>query len=202
MTEEDCKQRPPQPGRNVPGQSATPPPSPTALPHGNRFINASAAQLSLSRSPRGSYADENPFCAENIDVTNYLNLHSYTPHNDFCLAYVFTYRDFAGGTLGLAWVAEPSGSGGVCEKHRLMREGSNNVYKSLNTGVVTLLNYGSQVIFEVFIRRFSLFVSWVMIALCTSLCRIILHFAPVYIRIHFLVLCSKTLGPSSSIETL
>lgn len=31
-------------------------------------------------------------------------------HNAFCLAYVFTYRDFNGGTLGLAWVASPQGS--------------------------------------------------------------------------------------------
>ncbi|KAF5399077.1 Disintegrin and metalloproteinase [Paragonimus heterotremus] len=154
VTEEDCKQRPTLPGLNGFSLYVTPPPpSPTALPHGNRLTNMSLSQLSRSLShgllPRGSYADENPFCAKNIDVTNYLNLHSYTPHNDFCLAYVFTYRDFSGGTLGLAWVAEPSGSGGVCEKHRLMREGNNNVYKSLNTGVVTLLNYGSQVALKV-----------------------------------------------------
>ncbi|KAA3681783.1 disintegrin and metalloproteinase domain-containing protein 10 [Paragonimus westermani] len=154
VTEEDCKQRPTLSGLDGVSLSMTPlPPSPTALPHGNRLTNKSMSQLSRSLShgllPRGSYADENPFCAENIDVTNYLNLHSYTPHNDFCLAYVFTYRDFSGGTLGLAWVAEPSGSGGVCEKHRLMREGNNNVYKSLNTGVVTLLNYGSQVALKV-----------------------------------------------------
>ncbi|KAF6779594.1 hypothetical protein AHF37_00976 [Paragonimus kellicotti] len=121
VTEEDCKQRPTLPGLNGFSLSVTPPPpSPTALPHGNRLTNTSVSQLSRSMShgllPRGSYADENPFCAENIDVTNYLNLHSYTPHNDFCLAYVFTYRDFSGGTLGLAWVAEPSGSGGVALK--------------------------------------------------------------------------------------
>lgn len=46
---------------------------------------------------------------ENIDVSNFLNLHSLGNHEDFCLAYVFTYRDFTGGTLGLAWVASASG---------------------------------------------------------------------------------------------
>ncbi|KAL1453009.1 hypothetical protein WDU94_007186, partial [Cyamophila willieti] len=42
----------------------------------------------------------NHFCMENIDVSNFLNLHSLGNHEDFCLAYVFTYRDFTGGTLG------------------------------------------------------------------------------------------------------
>lgn len=39
-----------------------------------------------------NYADANPFCMENIDVSNFLNLHSLGNHEDFCLAYVFTYR--------------------------------------------------------------------------------------------------------------
>lgn len=45
-------------------------------------------------------AEPNQFCLENIDVSNFLNLHSLGNHEDFCLAYVFTYRDFTGGTLG------------------------------------------------------------------------------------------------------
>lgn len=53
--------------------------------------------------------EQNAFCMENIDVSNFLNLHSLGNHEDFCLAYVFTYRDFTGGTLGLAWVASASG---------------------------------------------------------------------------------------------
>lgn len=55
------------------------------------------------------HGEANPFCMENIDVSNFLNLHSLGNHEDFCLAYVFTYRDFTGGTLGLAWVASASG---------------------------------------------------------------------------------------------
>lgn len=54
--------------------------------------------------------EKNQFCSENIDVSNFLNLHSLGNHEDFCLAYVFTYRDFTGGTLGLAWVASASGN--------------------------------------------------------------------------------------------
>ena len=50
------------------------------------------------------------FCQPNIDVSNFLNLNSLTNHNAFCLAYIFTYRDFSQGTLGLAWVGSPSGN--------------------------------------------------------------------------------------------
>jgi len=47
---------------------------------------------------------QNPFCKKNVDVSNFLNLNSLSNHNLYCLAYVFTYRDFSQGTLGLAWV--------------------------------------------------------------------------------------------------
>lgn len=67
--------------------------------------------------------EPNQFCMENIDVSNFLNLHSLGNHEIFCLAYVFTYRDFTGGTLGLAWVASASGaSGGICEKYKTYTE--------------------------------------------------------------------------------
>ncbi|XP_076356535.1 disintegrin and metalloproteinase domain-containing protein 10-like [Tachypleus tridentatus] len=92
----------------------------------------------------------NPFCAPNIDVSNFLNLNSQVNHTGFCLAYIFTYRDFTGGTLGLAWVASAKGmSGGICEKHKSYREkvGGREVEtkRSLNTGVITFLNYNSRV---------------------------------------------------------
>ena len=38
-------------------------------------------------------------------------------YDQFCLAYMFTYRDFEGGTLGLAWTGDLKNAGGVCEKH-------------------------------------------------------------------------------------
>ncbi|XP_063702279.1 disintegrin and metalloproteinase domain-containing protein 10 isoform X2 [Culicoides brevitarsis] len=94
--------------------------------------------------------ESNPFCMENIDVSNFLNLHSLGNHEIFCLAYVFTYRDFTGGTLGLAWVASASGaSGGICEKYKTYTETVGGLYqstkRSLNTGIITFVNYNSRV---------------------------------------------------------
>nr|CAG4646099.1 EOG090X02I4 [Macrothrix elegans] len=94
--------------------------------------------------------EENRFCLPNIDVSNFLNLHSQGNHEDFCLAYVFTYRDFTGGTLGLAWVASPSGaSGGICERYKTYTENMagypRTTKRSLNTGIITFVNYNSRV---------------------------------------------------------
>jgi disintegrin and metalloproteinase domain-containing protein 10 len=68
-----------------------------------KINDSSACDTQLKR-------DTNQFCSPNIDVSNFLNLNSQFNHNDFCLAYIFTYRDFSGGTLGLAWVASTSGT--------------------------------------------------------------------------------------------
>ncbi|XP_053204127.1 disintegrin and metalloproteinase domain-containing protein 10-like [Panonychus citri] len=97
-----------------------------------------------------SKRDQNPFCSPNIDVSNFLNLNSQFNHNDFCLAYIFTYRDFSGGTLGLAWVASTSGaSGGICEKYKSYTENIHGrqvqTKRSLNTGIITFVNYNSRV---------------------------------------------------------
>jgi len=94
--------------------------------------------------------EHNQFCVPNIDVSNFLNLHSKTKHDEFCLAYVFTYRDFTGGTLGLAWVASATGaSGGICETYKSYKENINNspntTKRSLNTGIITFVNYNSRV---------------------------------------------------------
>ena len=46
--------------------------------------------------------------------------HFYLPeedYDDFCLAYMFTFRDFEGGTLGLAWTGDLKNAGGVCERN-------------------------------------------------------------------------------------
>uniref|UniRef100_A0A7N6AV78 Disintegrin and metalloproteinase domain-containing protein 10 n=1 Tax=Anabas testudineus TaxID=64144 RepID=A0A7N6AV78_ANATE len=85
----------------------------------------------------------NPFRFANIGVEKFLELNSEQNHDDYCLAYVFTDRDFDDGVLGLAWVGAPSGSsGGICEKSKMYSDGKK---KSLNTGIITVQNYASHV---------------------------------------------------------
>ncbi|XP_040923152.1 disintegrin and metalloproteinase domain-containing protein 10 [Toxotes jaculatrix] len=85
----------------------------------------------------------NPFRFANIGVEKFLELNSEQNHDQYCLAYVFTDRDFDDGVLGLAWVGAPSGSsGGICEKSKLYSDGKR---KSLNTGIITVQNYASHV---------------------------------------------------------
>ncbi len=57
-----------------------------------------------SVQPTGFYA--NPF----IGVEAFLTDHSANDWGEYCLAYRFTYRDFDGGVLGLAYVAPQPGS--------------------------------------------------------------------------------------------
>lgn len=87
------------------------------------------------------------YCRDTLDVSNYLDLTSEENHNEFCLVHTFTYRDFVGGTLGLAWVAEPeSGNAGVCGKYGKIRDSNKGIVsRSLNTGIVTLINYNQDV---------------------------------------------------------
>ena len=78
--------------------------------------------------------------ANNIPVDSFLDLWSQEDQSEYCLALLLTHRDFADGVLGLAWVAQPAGgnSGGICENRVRLRTGE----RSLNTGIVTYLNFG------------------------------------------------------------
>ena len=57
------------------------------------------------------------FITGEYGVETYLELFSEDNFDAFCLAYMFTYRDFEGGTLGLAWTGDLQNAGGVCEKN-------------------------------------------------------------------------------------
>ncbi|XP_020898884.1 disintegrin and metalloproteinase domain-containing protein 10 [Exaiptasia diaphana] len=84
----------------------------------------------------------NVFAPNNIGVEKLLDLNSEQERGqEYCLSYIFTYRDFDNGVLGLAWVGDITNAGGICEKMRTFQNGK----KSLNTGVVTFINYGKAV---------------------------------------------------------
>ncbi|KAI3387168.1 hypothetical protein SNEBB_008186 [Seison nebaliae] len=87
---------------------------------------------------------ERRFCYNNLDVSAYLNHLSTIPTDtDYCLIYSFTMRDFADGTLGLAWVGSTNNqAGGVCDKKATVHGG---FQRALNTGVITFFNFNSNV---------------------------------------------------------
>ncbi len=80
------------------------------------------------------------FGSNSISVNDYLDLWSQINHDEFCLSLLFTYRDFADGVLGLAWVAQAPGGnrGGICEDRVTLNIGP----RHLNTAIVTMLNFG------------------------------------------------------------
>ncbi|XP_071164094.1 disintegrin and metalloproteinase domain-containing protein 10-like [Mytilus edulis] len=84
---------------------------------------------------------------ESLDVYDYLDTFSQYNFDDFCLAVAFTHRDFERGILGLAWVASSSfygAAGGICQKR--IRYSEDNKLYSLNTALVTTLNYGERIL--------------------------------------------------------
>ena len=69
---------------------------------------------------------------------NFLNaLTEMDGSDEFCLVHGFSNADFDGGTLGLAWVGRPGGNAGICGRRKNGR--------SLNTGIVTMTNFGKAV---------------------------------------------------------
>lgn len=54
---------------------------------------------------------------EKISNIHLSDLFAEEDYDQFCLAYMFTYRDFEMGTLGLAWTGDLKNAGGVCEKN-------------------------------------------------------------------------------------
>ncbi|XP_034387667.1 disintegrin and metalloproteinase domain-containing protein 10 [Cyclopterus lumpus] len=67
-----------------------------------------------------------------------LSLYSENNWGNFCLSYLLTNRDYSG-VLGLAWEGKAGNWGGICSKQTALRNGRDS---TLNTGVVTIQNYG------------------------------------------------------------
>lgn len=99
--------------------------------------------MSIEKQPptAGSF-----YANEFIGVSAFLNEHSTFDFSDYCLSYRFTYRDFDSGVVGLAYIAPQPGensAGGVCEDIRTFTGG---VRQTLNTGIVSALNYGQRIV--------------------------------------------------------
>ncbi|KAL3243352.1 hypothetical protein MRX96_020613 [Rhipicephalus microplus] len=95
----------------------------------------------------GYKAKQDPLCSTSLDPAQLLYLVSLTRHDDYCLSFRLNFRDFADGTLGLAWIAgEETGTGGICERYRSsveydpVRGEYRQAKMSLNCGITTLIN--------------------------------------------------------------
>ncbi|GFO13839.1 serine-threonine kinase receptor-associated protein-like [Plakobranchus ocellatus] len=110
-------------------------------------INFVLQRSTIISSCGGAGGYNQGYCEDLLDVSNYLDLTSEEDHSTFCLVHTFTYRDFTGGTLGLAWVADPgAGNAGVCGKRGKIKDTNNRIVeRSLNTGIVTLINFNQEV---------------------------------------------------------
>ena len=101
------------------------------------FITPSIGQFDILTLDSPTYR----FSDRTISVGDFLDRWSQDDHTMFCLALLFTNRDFDDGVLGLAWVAQPPGGnrGGICEDRVRLSVGE----RSLNTAIVTFTNYGN-----------------------------------------------------------
>ncbi|XP_020621435.1 disintegrin and metalloproteinase domain-containing protein 10-like [Orbicella faveolata] len=82
---------------------------------------------------------------QNIGSLDYLIKWSELDHSAYCLSLLFTYRDFSGGVLGIAWVAQPEPRvlGGICSPRVFLQE--RGQLMSFNTALATFLNFGRRV---------------------------------------------------------
>lgn len=100
------------------------------------LTNDDCKQTNLSLS-------EMNICRPYLDSNVFLTWHSAENFAEYCLAYLFSARDFGDGTLGLAWMGTiaTNSRGGICEKPaRDIYEGK-RIIKTLNTGIITVINH-------------------------------------------------------------
>ncbi|CAH1252040.1 ADAM10 [Branchiostoma lanceolatum] len=100
---------------------------------GRAGYGITVSRLKINTTADKVYPD-NPFREDFIGAEAYLDHISNINHNDYCLAYGFTDRDFDG-TLGIAW------TGAICSSY-LSYGGT---FQSRNTGLVTVQLYGSHI---------------------------------------------------------
>lgn len=97
--------------------------------------------IESSKCGSNKESQECQFQPKYIGVEKFLEIASLGNYNEYCLSYVFAHRDFSDGVLGLAWIGDPATAGGICDR----QASYGGVMKSLNTGIVSNLNYGKSV---------------------------------------------------------
>ncbi|XP_072338981.1 disintegrin and metalloproteinase domain-containing protein 10 isoform X2 [Scyliorhinus torazame] len=93
---------------------------------GIRHINFQVKDMLIE----SEYNEANPLHIPFISIEKLLQLYSKRNWSNYCLSYLLTDRDFSG-DLGVAWRGDLGSFGGICSKR-------------LNTGLVTVKNYGNQ----------------------------------------------------------
>ncbi|CAF1195014.1 unnamed protein product [Adineta steineri] len=90
---------------------------------------------------------ETNICRSYLDSNVLLTWHSAENFADYCLAYLFTARDFGDGTLGLAWMGSTALNtrGGICEKPAKDIYDGQRIIKTLNTGMITIINHNTRI---------------------------------------------------------
>ncbi|XP_049524999.1 disintegrin and metalloproteinase domain-containing protein 10 [Dermacentor silvarum] len=107
-------------------------------------------QINDSSACEGQRQRTNPFCRENLDAIHLLARLALSDYSAYCASYLWTHRNFPGGLLGVAYMAEGGGfPGGICEPYQRTGEGEGGLrlsaFASLNTGIVTFQNHNGRV---------------------------------------------------------
>ncbi|XP_054926180.1 disintegrin and metalloproteinase domain-containing protein 10-like [Dermacentor andersoni] len=107
-------------------------------------------QINDSSACEGQRQRTNPFCWENLDAIHLLAKLSLSDYSAYCASYLWTHRNFPGGLLGVAYMAEGGGyPGGICEPYQRTGEGEGGMrrsaFASLNTGIITFQNHNGRV---------------------------------------------------------
>ncbi|KAH6930994.1 hypothetical protein HPB50_021305 [Hyalomma asiaticum] len=108
------------------------------------------AQINDSSACKGQRQHTNPFCRENLDAIHLLAKLALSDYSAYCASYLWTHRNFPGGLLGVAYMAEGGGyPGGICEPYQPTGADEGSLrptgFASLNTGVVTFQNHNGRV---------------------------------------------------------
>lgn len=112
-------------------------------------INFAIRTITIWRTSNAVINGEtNPFATDTSSSQTFLNqLGTLANLDNYCLAHAFTSQDFDAGVLGLAWRPDPRQSvtsSGICSPLHRFNIAGQTVTVGYNTGITTLINFGTQ----------------------------------------------------------